>query len=927
MRTFLFALFVLFSNQSFAQLFFNRYDGVQVTEENGILSFPWAGGLNHPQFSNIDFNADGRNDLLVFDKSGDKLVCFTMNSQNELEIAPKYREMFVNQDGTSHRSLHAWALLRDFNGDGKSDIFTYSNGGLAVYRNDGNADTLIFTLMTKKLLSNYGSGLINIYVSPSDLPAIMDVDGDGDMDIITFSLFGTSAEYHQNQSMEIYGIPDSLVMELATPCWGNFEEDPSTVSVNLDISCKGGGYSLPTEQAAANVAFHSGFTLLGLDIEGDGDQDLVVGGLGFNNMNILINNGNATTANIGSQDMTFPANFGNTDAIDIYTFPAAFLADINNDGQDDLIASPNQQNNGHNYHSSHLYMNTSSTAGFNLDFIKNNFLQDQMIELGTSAYPVFFDYDQDGLLDLLIGGKGYFVSTGGYSSQLAYYRNTGTATEPAFTLQTRDVANISSLNLGNVAPTFGDIDGDGDDDMIIGAVNGQVHYFENSAGAGNPCNFSLTTPGFQGINIQGQYATPCLYDVDGDQLLDLVIGGKSGKLCYYHNNGTATSPNFVLTDSNFGSVDMAKFGSSDGYSAPFLFENSGKLLLLVGSESGDVNLYDEISEVVANPTNITADIGTGAGYSTGSETTPYGFSTQSGRNQYLIRASELTAAGLNQGAIQRMTITTENTSTTPFGTFYIKMGQTNVSELNGFVEGLSTVRYMQGQNIAQGPTTFDFNAQSYGPMVWDGQSNIVVEFCWYRGPGSTGNDQNVLVSTLPYNCTAYSSSSDYQGCAIEYMGSTMQRPNFTFSIKPSFNKVSNFPIYEGERSAPCVGDLDADGLPEIVIGNLAGGVAYYKGDTVGLTISGIERTDRIQRFELNLYPNPNNGTFIIEPHKAMNGKVEMNVYNMLGKKVWNDQSQDLIRQSIDLSTLQNGLYLMDIRSENKIATKRFVIQK
>ncbi|MFT5018757.1 MAG: hypothetical protein ACI9CU_000128, partial [Polaribacter sp.] len=56
----------LFTANAFGQLYFNRYDSVQVSEEDGLLELPWAGGLNHPQFSNIDFNADGRNDLLVF---------------------------------------------------------------------------------------------------------------------------------------------------------------------------------------------------------------------------------------------------------------------------------------------------------------------------------------------------------------------------------------------------------------------------------------------------------------------------------------------------------------------------------------------------------------------------------------------------------------------------------------------------------------------------------------------------------------------------------------------------------------------------------------------------------------------------------------------------------------------------------------------
>ncbi|MCF8278665.1 MAG: T9SS type A sorting domain-containing protein [Flavobacteriales bacterium] len=921
--SFLFLLLFL-SQTTFAQLYFNRYDSVQVTEENGPLSFPWAGGMNHAQFSNMDFDADGRNDLFVFDKSGDKIICLRTNESNELELAPKYRHMFVDQHTPDQDRLHDWVILRDFNADGKTDIFAYSNGGMAVYRNDGNPDTLIFTLITKKLLSQYGNGLINIYVSPTDLPAIMDVNGDSDMDIVTFSLFGTSAEYHENQSMELYGIPDSMTMQLATSCWGNFEEDPSTVAVNLNVSCK--GVTTPTEEMITEAyegARHSGFTMLGLDIEGDGDQDLALANLSFNTMNILINDGDANSANIGSQDLTFPANFNSTVPVDIYTFPAAFLADVNNDGKTDIIGSPYQENNGHDYQGSYLYTNSAS-SGFDLTFQKNNFLQDEMIELGTSAYPVFFDYDNDGLKDLLVGNKGYFVSTGTYSSQLAYYRNTGTATEPAFTLQTRNVANISQLGLGNVAPTFGDIDGDGDDDMIIGDAAGLIHYFENSAGTGNPCSFTLTTPGFQGIDITGQFATPCLYDVDGDELLDLVIGERNGNLNMYYNEGTATNPNFVLSEVKWGGVDMKRNGLSFGYSTPFLFEYDGTLQMLVGSESGVIDLYDQITEVISGPAEVEGEIGSGTAVSTSNETTPFGFSTASGRNQYLIRADELTAQGLVQGVIEKLALTTANGPSVTHAQFYVKMGLTDLDELNGFVDGFSSVYFVSSGTVPQG--TVEYLAQT--PIIWDGTSNLIIEFCWFQtNSAGTGFDLNVEYSTTSFNSNAYSSAGNFSGCGIVYQGSNNERPNFKITIKPSFNKIAEFPVYEGERSAPCVVDLNADALPEVVIGNLAGGLAYYKGDTVGLTISGIEEADRMQRFDLNLYPNPNNGNFTIEPHFALAGTVQMNVYNMMGEVAWTGKSQNLIRESIDLSQLQSGIYLLDIRSESKMATKRFIIQR
>ena len=908
-------LTLIFNTSSYAQFHFARYDSINVIEENGPLSFPWAGGLNHPQFSNIDFNLDGRNDLFVFDKSGDKISAFVMNENNELTLAPKYREMFTDQNHTNRNRIHDWALLRDYDNDGDSDIFTYSNGGMAVYRNDGNTDTLIFTLMTGKLLSDYGNGLINIYVSPTDLMTIMDVDSDGDMDVVTFSLFGTNAEYHQCMSMETYGHADSLNYILADPCWGRFEEDPSTLGVNLNVSCKGG--SGVDSTAALSASVHSGFTMLGLDVEGDGDKDLVLGIVSFNSMNLLTNEGSLTDADMTSQDLTFPQNYSNTIPINVVTFPAAFIADVNNDGKIDLLASSFAENNGNNSSGSHLYMNngTSSTPSF--DFVQENFLQDNMIELGSSAYPVFFDYDNDGLKDLLVGSKGYFISSGNYSSQLAYYRNTGSAALPEFTLQDRDLLNLSQLDLGNVAPTFGDLDGDGDNDMLIGIEDGTLHYFENSGGTGNPSSFSLTETEFQGIDIGGQYATPFLFDVDGDTILDLVIGERNGNLNYYHNDGTQQFPNFGLSESNFGGVDMRIGGLSFGYSAPFLFKVDNDIKLLVGSELGDIHLYDQLSEVISGPEELSGQVGSGTAFSVEDETTPFAFSNSSSRNQYLIRAD----AGLLQGVLESITLKTSNGPSIEHNQFSIRMGQTGLNELNGFVDGLTTVNYLSSGTVGQGSVTYE--AQT--PITWDGSSNLIVEFCWFQTTGG-GSNLDVEYSTTPFLSNAYARENNFSACGIDYESSANKRPNMSFTVRPAFNKVGNFPVYEGERSSIFASDIDDDGMLDFVIGNLAGGLAYYKGTETGLEINGISDIGAETKFDVKLYPNPNNGSFTIETNMSVPENVYLNVFNIQGKEVWSDQVNGHDKTIVSLPELSAGMYFIRIWSAGKAVTKRFVLQ-
>ena len=598
----LLALPLLLVNLAFAQnpqYYFAELDSITVLKNGAKLDLAWAGGTNLAEFSNIDLNLDGVDDLVVFERDGNRIIPFVQEGstgQIKFRYAPEYKEAFPK--------LRDWALFIDYNGDNKADIFTHTSAGIQVYKNTsviGAGLSFQYALSTPYIKTDYGNGNpVNLYVSSTDIPAVVDQDGDGDLDIITFSILGTYIELHKNMSQELYGNSDSLVYELGTDCFGDMTEDFSTNNVTLNTCsvppnpCQRIGnfeefVSHPKESGGA----HSGSTVLSIELDGDGDKELILGDISFNNLIMVRNGGCAEFADMDSVISNYPDN-GVKD-VDLPVFPAAFQADINNDGKDDFLAAPAAMNVSLNYNCNWSYLNMGTQNSPVWQFHSLAFLQNEMIEHGQRAIPVLADLSGDGLKDLIVGNYGYYTTAGNYRSQLAYYENTGSATKPEFTLIDTNFANlaaISSLPL-SLHPAFADLDADGDLDMIIGDSDGKLHRFKNIGTVSTP-NFVLVEPEIGGIDV-GSFATTALYDLAGNGMYDLVVGERDGNLNFIENNGTTGDPSFQsIGNSNFGNVDVKSNQINIGHSAPTFFQDQGITQLLVGNYSGQIYHYIDI---------------------------------------------------------------------------------------------------------------------------------------------------------------------------------------------------------------------------------------------------------------------------------------------------------------------------------------------
>lgn len=256
----------------FGQFTYAIDQAIPVADASGTAyEMPWAGGLNAAHYNSIDLNNDGIEDLLLFDRMAGKVTAL-LNDNGQYRYAPEYESLFPE--------LANWLLLRDFNCDGKKDIFTGDPFGIRVYVNttpeNDNLQWEQFFFFTQPgspkspvVLTKGFSGLINLQLQFDDLPSITDIDGDGDLDILAPNWSGDGTiEFHRNYSQERYSTCDSLEFERVSQRWGGLK------------ACGCGEFAFNGDDCPPNssgrIKHSQGKALLAHDFDNDLDKDLLL---------------------------------------------------------------------------------------------------------------------------------------------------------------------------------------------------------------------------------------------------------------------------------------------------------------------------------------------------------------------------------------------------------------------------------------------------------------------------------------------------------------------------------------------------------------------------------------------------------------------------------------------------------------------------
>lgn len=165
----------------------------------------------------------------------------------------------------------------------------------------------------------------------------------------------------------------------------------------------------------------------------------------------------------------------------------------------------------------------------------------------------------------------------------------------------------------------------------------------------------------------------------------------------------------------------------------------------------------------------THQIGTGTTYNgSSSYPSPYGSTQFGAKHQFLIRASELIAAGMMKGEVRSIGFNVAGTGSTQLQDYTIAIGHTTQNTMGTFETNLTPYFFASNYQVTNGVNEH----AGITPFVWDGFSNIVIETCFK-------NSGNGTLSMVYNHSPGYSASLIGIGGATFQCGTVAAGSSFT----------------------------------------------------------------------------------------------------------------------------------------------------
>jgi hypothetical protein len=524
-------LFLLINTLLFPQPYQRELDIIPVSDVSGIIPSAFSGGHNNLEHQFVDIDGDGDLDIMYLDSDG----TYGWFKNTGTKFNPLFKYSMTEIPGLK---FSYWYFFVDIDSDGDQDYFTANNDRISLYINEGTQMIPSYFLAKDTVKDNNGDPIFSEY---SCNPVFVDIDNDQDYDFISGNTAGTLS-YFEN-----IGNSQNFNFKFITDFWQEIYIGP--VSHN-------------PLHGASSIEF--------VDIDDDGDQDLFWGDFFSKSLYVIENQGTANSADMIKVSDIYPVN---SDSVYTSGFNMPRFADIDADGDFDLFVSVLYVSTVPQ--SIMFYENMGTAQSSNQIFQTNDYLK--TLDVSNNSSPVFIDIDNDDDLDLFMGSSKYPLGS------INFLENIGSKSNPSFYFADSLYFGITGGDL-SVVPTFGDLDGDDDFDLVIGKFNGELDVYINSGSktsAQYTSSFPLTDNFGDTIDV-GISVSPFLFDIDGDLDLDLILGDYSGKFSFFRNTGSETTYEFTFQPLYFEGLDVGS-GSN-----PFIldYDKDGINDLFSGSSEG-----------------------------------------------------------------------------------------------------------------------------------------------------------------------------------------------------------------------------------------------------------------------------------------------------------------------------------------------------
>jgi FG-GAP repeat protein/VCBS repeat protein len=315
-----------------------------------------------------------------------------------------------------------------------------------------------------------------------------DVNGDGYDDVIVGAYQYSNGETLEGRAYVYHGSPSGLP---TTPNWID-EGDQSLAGYGISVDTAG-------------------------DVNGDGYDDVIVAAYAYDDDQV--DEGRAFVYQGSPSGLsTTPAWTGESNQTSAWVFSVGGAGDVNGDGYDDVILGSIYFDHGqHDEGRAFVYHGSGSGLSSTPDWTAEG---DQTTATFGNSVGTAGDVNGDGYADVIVGANFYDNGQADSGRSFAYHGSpSGLATNPSWTARNPGAVD----QFGHSVSTAGDVNGDGYDDAIVGALYGERAFVF----LGSESGLSIA-PGYapRGEQAEAQlgFSVGTAGDVDADGLADVIVG-------------------------------------------------------------------------------------------------------------------------------------------------------------------------------------------------------------------------------------------------------------------------------------------------------------------------------------------------------------------------------------------------------------------